>query len=719
MKRYLFIIFLGLLQSSLKVFSQNENTLISDSVYLPEVTISAERPFVQRKSDRMIVGVGHSKLLKVRSLSNILNLIPGVSYDGESAVTFMGHAIKIYENGRMLKLTGAQLKRYLSSLRGNDIENLEILSQATAEFDAEGGGGILVINRQRRHEYGLLGHVGGEYERKSRNSFSEFAGLAYSWGNFAVYANMTVGQSERLTKIVESDFGQDLAVKSKSEYIGKGFYYMPKLGFDFYISSKQYLGVEWSGNYSKDYSDDGQIHSTVKDNAPYQTSIQSYAPYNFKPTCNNVTLNYEWQIDSLGSKFNLIADYAGSREHDLCEFENKYISGMREDSIISKAQSTYERIDIYSAQVDFAKHFSRHKFNVGAKYAYAGTDYSSKLFLGHTTLGGMLSEDIGQRDDFEYLEHQYAIYGMYRYTSRSWDVQAGLRGEYTKWNTRQRVKDKLHNSRHENNFFPSLFVRKDLGKGNALSLAYSQSISRPTYQMVNPYVFYLSETCYKEGNPDLKGQLIYNAALQFVLKSKYIFSLSAYYIDRKFNEIYEQIGEKQTRYILKNDGTTKGLALYLEIPFTWGIWDSRNYAYLSQGFYQNSTNRVVGFGLNIASLNRFRLSKKISVMANLRYIKYEKQLYNIPKTDYWGVDIEGDYTCLKDKLNINFGVKDLLNSRGKNKSIFKNGDFEHHTEFNFVSRKFFVGVTFTFSAGTKRASQRDKIYSNEEEKGRM
>ena len=719
MKKYLYILSFCLLQCSLTGFAQSEDTSISDTITLPEVTISAERPYVQRKADRMIVGIEHSKLLKARSLSNILNLIPGISYDGEGGVTFMGNAVKIYENGRMLKLSGAQLKRYLSSLRGNDIENLEILSHATAEYDAEGGSGILVINRHRRHEYGLSGYVGSEYERKSSNSFSEFAGLTYSWGSFAFYANMTSGQSESHSKIKESDFGQDLTVRSISESTDKGLYYMPKLGFDFYISPGQYLGVEWSGNYSKDYSDDGRIHSNVTDQSSCQTNIQTYAPYTFKPENNNATLNYEWKIDTLGSKLSIIADYAGSRERDLCEFENRYISGISGDSIISKSQPTYERIDIYSGKVDFAKCFSRHQFNVGAKYAYVGTDYNSRMLLGNTVLGGMLSEDMDQRDDFNYDEQQYAVYGMYRYTAKNWDVQVGLRNEYTKWKNRQLVKEKLHNNRHENNLFPSFFLRRDMGKGNALSFAYSQAINRPTYQMMNPYVFHLSETCYKEGNPDLKGELIYNAALQFVLKSRYIFSLSAVYIDRKFNEIYEQIGERQTRYTVKNDGTSKRLALYTEIPFTWGIWDSRNFAYISQNYYQNSTKRVDDFGVSISSLNRFRVSKLFSVMANLRYIKYDRQLYLIPKTDYWGVDIEGDFTCFKDRLNINFGVKDLLNTSGKSKSIFENGDFEHHTEFDHLSRKFFISVTYSFSAGTKRASRRDKMYSNEEEKGRI
>lgn len=252
-----------------------------------------------------------------------------------------------------------------------------------------------------------------------------------------------------------------------------------------------------------------------------------------------------------------------------------------------------------------------------------------------------------------------------------------------------------------------------------MSLSYTQSINRPSYQMVNPFVFHLSETSYKEGNPNLKGELLYNAALQFVLKSRYVFSLSALFIDRKINEIYEQVGEKQTRYTLKNDGTTKRLTLYMGIPFTWGLWNCRNNVELSQSLYENSTKRVNDFGVVLSSFNRFKVSKQLTAMANIRYIRHYKQLYLIQKTDYIGVDVEGDYSCFKDRLNVNFGVKDLFNSRGKNKQIFRNGDFEHHSEFDFLSRKFFVSATFSFSAGAKRASRHDKAYSNEEDKERM
>lgn len=717
MKKYLCV--LCFMQFIIMGFAQTKQTSIQDTIKISDVIVLAERPLVQRKADRMIVNVEHSKLLKSRSLSNILSLIPDVDYDGEGGISIRGNGVKIYENGRVVNLSGAQLKRYLSSLRGNDIKNLEILPQATAEYDAEGGTAILVVNRQKKHEYGLSGYTGSEYERKSRNSLSEFTGLTYSWGKFALYANMAFGQSESRSKIDENDYGHDVTVDSRSESTDKGHYYMPKLGFDLYISPKQYLGVEWLGSYSKDYSNDCLVNSSIADNSQHPTGIKSFAPYTLRDNNNNVTLNYEWTTDTLGSKLNVIADYAGKRERDLYEYENQYTLGIGSDSIISKSQPSYECIDIYSAQIDFAKILKHHQFTVGAKYVYADINYNSRLYLGNTTLAGMLYEDIDQRDDFKYSERRLAIYGMYRYNFAPWEIHAGVRDEYTEWNTRQWVKDKLRNSRNGNNLFPSFFVKRDMEGGNALSLSYTQSINRPSYQMVNPFVFHLSETSYKEGNPNLKGELLYNAALQFVLKSRYVFSLSALFIDRKINEIYEQVGEKQTRYTLKNDGTTKRLTLYMGIPFTWGLWNCRNNVELSQSLYENSTKRVNDFGVVLSSFNRFKVSKQLTAMANIRYIRHYKQLYLIQKTDYIGVDVEGDYSCFKDRLNVNFGVKDLFNSRGKNKQIFRNGDFEHHSEFDFLSRKFFVCATFSFSAGAKRASRHDKAYSNEEDKERM
>ena len=85
----------------------------------------------------------------------------------------------------------------------------------------------------------------------------------------------------------------------------------------------------------------------------------------------------------------------------------------------------------------------------------------------------------------------------------------------------------------------------------------------------------------------------------------------------------------------------------MEFPFTCGIWNSRSNVELSENFYRNSTKRVNDFGLVLSSFNRFRLSKQLTAMANLRYIRHYKQLYLIQKSDYFGVDIEGDYSCLK------------------------------------------------------------------------
>ena len=103
MKKYLYILSFCFLQCVLTGFAQSKHTSISDTINLSEVTVLAERPFVQHKADRMIVSVEHSKLLKARSLSNILNLIPGVNYDGEGGITIMGNGIKIYENGKLVR----------------------------------------------------------------------------------------------------------------------------------------------------------------------------------------------------------------------------------------------------------------------------------------------------------------------------------------------------------------------------------------------------------------------------------------------------------------------------------------------------------------------------------------------------------------------------------------------------------------------------------------
>lgn len=84
------------------------------------------------------------------------------------------------------------------------------------------------------------------------------------------------------------------------------------------------------------------------------------------------------------------------------------------------------------------------------------------MYLGNATLAGILSEAIEQRDNFKYSEQRFAIYGMYRYTFHPWEVQIGVRNEYTEWKTRQKVKDQLSNNQNGNTLFPSFFVKRDI-----------------------------------------------------------------------------------------------------------------------------------------------------------------------------------------------------------------------------------------------------------------
>lgn len=719
MKNYREIILLCLLTAPLISLAQDKKDMAVDTFALSEVKVTAQRPLVRQKTDRMVVSVEHSKLLQGRSLNNILKLIPGVDYDDNGGITVMGKSVVVYENGRKVTLSGKKLDLYLKSIRGKDLKDLEFLPQSTAEYDAEGGAGVMVINRQKRHEYGLSGYVGSEYDRRRKNSFSEFGNITYSWGDIALYADFTMGQDAKHNKVTESDEGVSSLTRSFSNTIDRGRYYTPKAGMDFFLSPQQYLGVEWSGNYSKDYSHNGWMETTIVD-GDRLSALHSLIPYTARPKNNNVTMNYEWKTDTLGSTLKVVADYAGMREDDDWDFENTYHRPGLADSLVAKHQPSHERIDIFTAQADYTQWLGKHSsLTVGAKYVNVGTDYASHIYQGNGTLADAMTEDPLLHDDFHYGEQRTAAYGMYKWEDGPWGINAGLREEYTQWHSRQRVGDLTEHSQHELRLFPSLFVSRRFGDGNALRFSYSQSVNRPSYQMVNPFVFYISEVSRKEGNPDLKSELFYSGSVGLVLRGKYMIYLMGSYGDRRFNEVYEQIDAIHSRYTLRNDGSVKTLSLWTSAPLSWGLWSSQNSFMLTGNIYENSVKTVHSLNYLFTSNHRFRLMKRFTAMVNLRFYNREKRLYLIQKSDFYGIDVEGDYSCWNDRLDINFGVKDLLNSRGGAKQLIQNGDYSHYTEYDNCSRNLFVSLTYSFNAGTKHASSRQKSHSNQEEKNRM
>lgn len=183
--------------------------------------------------------------------------------------------------------------------------------------------------------------------------------------------------------------------------------------------------------------------------------------------------------------------------------------------------------------------------------------------------------------------------------------------------------------------------------------------------------------------------------------------------------MYEQADINITQYTLVNAGCMKRLYLYGEVPVRLGLWNSRNSIDLSYNLYKNNVKRVGSFLVDFYSINRFKFSENCSALLKLSFNQREKRLYMTQKSDFMGVDLEGNIDCVNNKLNINFGVRDLLNSRGRSKQLFTNGDLNHETRLDNISRNFFLKLTYNFTAGSKKSEQHDKTHSNQEEIERM
>ncbi|MDR2121132.1 MAG: carboxypeptidase-like regulatory domain-containing protein, partial [Tannerella sp.] len=148
-----------------KALSIREDTDLGEIVLTPstvdigEVTVKAQRTV--RKSDRFVINLANDPGVFGKTGSDILSMSPGVFVqERDGTVSINGKSgTRVTVNGRLLREQGADLIRYLQTLRAEDILRIEILPAAGAGFDADIAGGVIGITLKRLRDDGLNGNA--------------------------------------------------------------------------------------------------------------------------------------------------------------------------------------------------------------------------------------------------------------------------------------------------------------------------------------------------------------------------------------------------------------------------------------------------------------------------------------------------------------------------------------------------------------------------------
>jgi outer membrane receptor protein involved in Fe transport len=478
---------------------------------LDEVTVQAEKSSMELSLDKKIFNVGKDLANAGGTAVDILTNVPSVAVDVEGNVSLRGSGnVRILIDGKPSGLVSVKGASGLAQLQGSMIERVEIITNPSARYEAEGMGGVINIVLKKERKEGINGsfdiitghptNFGGaanvNYRKKNLNFFINYT-MSYrnTPGRNFVYQELYRNDS---TFIMERDMKSNL----------KGMANSARGGIDYYFNSKNVLTGAYTWRTSK-----GKRFSTLN-YRDYLSNLNNMTSYTRRTQDETETepnseyaLTYKRTFNRKGQEFTADVRYLDNWEDsDQYYHENVYKPDGSPSGIPPLLQRAvnYETEKQLLFQADYV-----HPFGKDGKIEAGGRSSSRDMTNDYTVTqqtsdGGWVTLP-GLTNDFLYEENINALYGMIGNKTGKLSYQGGVRAEWTGVTTTLRTTNEV-NARKYANLFPSVHVTYDFAKQNALQLSYSRRVRRPQYNDLTPFATYSDNRNYWSGNPDLNPE---------------------------------------------------------------------------------------------------------------------------------------------------------------------------------------------------------------------
>lgn len=686
-------------------------TLSQDASQLGEITIEALRPTITQLADRIVVNIEGTALATGNSAFDVLAKVPGVFVDQEGNVQLNGKGgVTVMLNDRLTYLSARDLRNLLEGMSAENVQNIEIITNPSARYDAEGSSGILNINLKQNALRGINGNVNASYRYNGKqHGYSAGGRINYKTDRWNSFINLDMarrvgGREATFTRVF---FGEETTY---FDQVAEGNFVVQgppavRVGTDYQINEDHKLGATVyyaTNNQESNFLTDTYLGSTPNNPVQY-IEANNYSANTF--TNFSANLNYQGKMDTLGSRLSADIDFVKIKNKGESNFFNFYYK-LPSNNLIWQDflyTATPNGFDIYSGKVDYTKVFSTgQRLELGAKASRVVSDNDSRFYFNNEE--GLVL-DPNRTNHFIYDENIYAAYLSFNTKlSEKFSLQAGLRGEFTSSIGESLTTGEI-NERDYLNLFPSIFVQQKVTENYGINYSYGRRIQRPNYGNLNPFISYRDPYTYVQGNPGLRPQFAHTIGITQLFKRAYSFALNFQLHKDVISELPILVEETATTiYTTGNVDNSRNFSLTAIAPLKlMKNWDTNNTFILSynefnmfvdnmqlvneQVFYMFQTNHTI------------RLPHKIRMEINGMYISPRASgLYLIDTM--WRIDAGLKRSFLKDNLELSLNVNDIFDSHRLRFStnIGENiNDFDQDFRNQYVN----VGLRYNFSSGIK------------------
>lgn len=551
---------------------------------LGDVVVIGEkmRPVIEQKAGKLIFNVENSINAQGSNAYEVLKQTPGVTVDdGSKSISINGRgSILVMLNGKQTYMQQSEVVDLLKSTPSSNIKSIEVMSNATAQYDAAGSGGILniVLKKDRAAGYNMTINAGISYwlnpKQNTELSFNYnhkklnlYGNYSHNFGYTGLFYGGTRKQSGELFDTHSDDTDKRNTVATS-------------LGLDYEISANHQIGAQASGNF---LFGPGLIKTTNQVYDAYENGNLLYSIYSesdyYHQVANryNFNANYKYELPEEKS-LTFDFDYSIFRGDSKNNQPNTYYSPDNKiDSILNYRSFGKRDIDLYAVTTNYKQSLWKGSLMAGAKYSNVASKNGYNLY---DTTGESEMLDLDASNDFHYTESILAAYLLYDFgLLDKWQFNIGCRLEYTHSNGHLlplagSSHQESHVRRDYVDLFPSAGITYNLNESSTFSISYGKRIDRPVYSDLNPIEQPLDGLSSWKGNPFLKPQKTHRVGLQYQYRKTSVELSYSKTVDYRVG-ITDTLGKDKTVMIPLNLGTQKyfGMALSqaLRLFHTWDI----------------------------------------------------------------------------------------------------------------------------------------------------
>lgn len=568
--------------------------LTVDAHILNEVSVEAQVNQVEYKLDKKVVNVNQDILSAGATAVEALENVPSIETDIEGNVSLRGSgSFMVLIDGRPSPLEGSEA---LQQIPASSIENIEIITNPSAKYDADGVSGIINVILKKDKRAGWNGQISANYGSFNTHGGDALINIRTNKLNFFVggeYSKRIFRSEGSVDQISFIDDTKDFYLNTLSENSrirGSG---SARTGLDYYITEKDIVTISGKYGYGSwgstaiSKTENGLGKNDVIFNPEYYVSDgESQSVYQHFAG----DLNYMKKFNNNGHELQIYTNYSATQDKSL-----DYYSTYDTDSIynnIGKPENEYRTKEDGSGNM----------FLAIADYVYPITE-KAKLEAGYQlrtskttndyryqTMQSEWIDDPTQHNPYVSTMNVQSGYVIFSNYFKTLGYQLGLRTEYTDRVFLQTLTNQEWTNADQNkfDFFPSVHLSYQFPADFQILASYSRRLGRPRPWFLNPFIEVVDPNTVRVGNPYLKNEYINSFDLSFQKKfGAHYVAIEAYYRETvdKINRVNRIDSNNPDIFISTFDNIGKDISTGAELMTNLNVTKWYNLNISGTGYY--------------------------------------------------------------------------------------------------------------------------------------